>query len=336
MHSDHIGATAAGNRLPFPNGARFAFTILDDTDVATVANVSPIYDLLHTLGFRTTKTVWPVSCPEGSRNFAGSETLEDEEYLRFVLDLQRRGFEITWHGATMESSVRARTLDALERYRDAFSEYPRIHVNHADNRENIYWGADRLDSRILRWVFGRFAGRPAGYFSGQSPDSPYGWPDECAKHFLYCRNLTTNDINTARFNPSMPYRDVERPLVSWWFSASDAESVEEFNSLVHPSNQDRLEREGGFCIVATHLGKNFVRDGIVNDVTRTRLTELSQRQGWFPTTGELLDWLRSRRASTDGTLPRNEWRRMQWRWAADLALRKASERRARRRRTIKS
>jgi hypothetical protein len=315
----------------FPDGARFAFTILDDTDVATLANVAPIYELLYSLGLRTTKTVWPVNCPEGSRNFHGSDTLEDEEYREFVLGLKRRGFEVTWHGATMESSDRSRTLRALQLYESVFSEYPRIHVNHADNRENVYWGAARVDSPILRWLFGRFAGRPVGYFSGHVAGSAYDWSDMCAKHFEYCRNLTTNGINTARFNPSMPYRDPARPLVPWWFSASDANSVDEFNALIHPVSQDRLEREGGFCIVATHLGKGFVRDGVVNAVTRARLTELSRRQGWFPTTGEMLDWLRAHRVDAGGTLPSHEWRRMQWRWAADLGLRKASEWRARRR-----
>ena len=59
----------------FPGGARFAFTVMDDTDVATVDNVLPIYRLLESLGMRTTKTVWPVRCEEGSRNFSLSETM---------------------------------------------------------------------------------------------------------------------------------------------------------------------------------------------------------------------------------------------------------------------
>jgi hypothetical protein len=140
--------------------------------------------------------------------------------------------------------------------------------------------------------------------------------------------LTTNDINTAQFNPSTPYRDAARPLVPWWFSSSDADSVEEFNALIHPDHQDKLEREGGFCIVATHFGKGFVQNGVVNSVTRERLTALAQRNGWFPTTGELLDWLRARRAAEpegNGRLPRLEWLRMQWRWALDLGLRKLAE-----------
>src|SRR5438034_4889586 len=96
--------------LEFPYGKRFAFTVLDDTDVATVQNVAPVYALLERLGMRATKTVWPLGCPEGSRNFSSSQTLDDPEYYAFVADLPRRGFEIASHGATMESSTRERTV----------------------------------------------------------------------------------------------------------------------------------------------------------------------------------------------------------------------------------
>jgi hypothetical protein len=316
---------ASPPRFEFPDGKRFAFTIVDDTDVATVANVKPLYDLLHELGFRTTKTVWPLACPEGSPNFSSSQTLEDADYRAFAVDLQQRGFELTWHGATMETSQRPRTLAALQRFQQIFGAYPRIHVNHSFNRENLYWGAGRLDSRMLRAVVGRVTGTPAEYYTGHVEDSPFWWGDICAKHVVYARNLTTNDINTARFNPTMPYRDSARPLIPWWFSASDAEGVEEFNELIHPRRQERLQREGGFCIVATHFGKDFVRRGVVNPVTRERLGQLSRRPGWFPTAGELLDWLRARReASSESSafLPAPEWRRMQWRFAIDLASRK--------------
>src|SRR5690242_17430165 len=94
----------------FPDGKRFAFSIIDDTDVATVDNVAPVYALLEELGMRTTKTVWPLACPVESSNFDSSQTLEDAAYREFVRDLQRRGFEIASHGATMESSRRERTV----------------------------------------------------------------------------------------------------------------------------------------------------------------------------------------------------------------------------------
>src|SRR5712672_2377087 len=102
---------SVNGRRAFPGGRRFAFTIMDDTDVATVENVGPVYACLAYLGFRTTKTVWPVGCPEGSENFHSSQTLQDAPYLAFAQDLATRGFELAFHGATMESSPRGRTLE---------------------------------------------------------------------------------------------------------------------------------------------------------------------------------------------------------------------------------
>ena len=67
-------------RVQFPGGARFAFTVMDDTDVATVENVRPIYRLLDSLGMRTTKTVWPMPCEEGSRDFLYGGLLAREDH----------------------------------------------------------------------------------------------------------------------------------------------------------------------------------------------------------------------------------------------------------------
>jgi len=306
--------------LTFPGGRRFAFTIMDDTDVATLANVGPVYRLLDELGFRTTKTVWPVGCPEGSRNFSSSETLDDPPYLDFVLGLRARGFEIAYHGATMESSSRERTERALARFRELFGGPPRVYANHAYNQENLYWGSARLDDPVLRMLYARVEGRPAGFYQGHVPGTPWWWGD-LAGQITYIRNLTFPDINLLRINPTMPYRDPRRPAVAWWFSASDAEDVTAFNRLIAPEAQDRLEREGGVCIVATHLGKRFTEGGVVNPRTRELLERLAAKSGWFVPVGALLDWLRTQRPGAE-ELPRREWRRMQWKWAWDLVQRK--------------
>jgi len=313
--------------LSFPGGKRFAFTIIDDTDVATVENVAPIYRLLERLGMRTTKTVWPVGCPEGSKNFSSSETLEDPHYLEFVVDLQRRGFEIASHGATMESSSRERTISAFERFRSLLGHYAKVHANHSMNRENLYWGVRRLDDPLLRVLYGRILGRSSGYYQGDQEGSPFYWGDLCHQHVTYVRNLTFNEINLLRINPSMPYQDPSRPLVRWWFSSADAEDCSEFNALLSPKNQARLEVEGGVCIVTTHLGKNFTAGGQVDPVTQERLEALARRPGWFPPVGELLDWMRAQQQVT--SLPRAEWRRMQWTWSWDLLVRKLASARNR-------
>ena len=316
--------------LAYPGGKRFAFTVIDDTDVATVENVTPVYRLLERLGMRTTKTVWPLGCPEGSRNFSSSDTLENPVYREFVVDLQRRGFEIASHGATMESSERERTLAGFQQLSETFGAYPRVHANHAFNRENLYWGAARVDQPLVKSLYRRYNGRPVDYYLGHVEGSPYWWGDVCAQHVAYVRNLTFREINLEKVNPSMPYHDPSRPLVRWWFSAADAEDCLEFNALLRPQNVRRLEEERGFCIVATHFGKGFVEDGEVNRITRQRLEELARRDGWFPTVSELLDWLREQHVSD--SLPPREWRSMQWRWTRDLALQKLGQRRRRKNR----
>jgi hypothetical protein len=313
--------------LEFPGGARFAFTIMDDTDVATVENVEPMYRLLESLGMRTTKTVWPLRCEEGSRNFSLSETMEDPHYRDFVVDLHRRGFEMAFHCATMESSTRERTVAGLQRFRTVFGVPPRVHANHAANREGIYWGASRFDDRILRTLYRRITRLPDDFFQGHCPGSPYWWGDLCVEQIEYVRNLTFREINVLRNNPSMPYRDPTRPYVRWWFSAADAEGVEEFNELLRPTEQQRLEEEGGVCILATHLGKGFSANGKPHPEARRLLELLAARNGWFPPVGELLDWLRARREGD--RLPAREWRRMQWRWMRETLVRQLAPRRVR-------
>jgi len=319
--------------LRFPGDARFAFTIIDDTDDGTVDNVRPIYRLLESLGLRTTKTVWPVRCPEGSEDFWLSETMDDARYRDFVVDLQARGFEMAFHGATMETSPRERTVRALECFHRVFGAPPRIHANHAFNRDNLYWGAARVDDPLLRRLYRFLSPHARDFYQGHCPGSPYWWGDLCVAQVEYVRNLTFSEINVLRVNPSMPYRDSKRPFVRWWFSAADADDVDEFNNLLRPEHQQQLEEEGGVCIVATHFGKGFARDGKPHPHTRRLLELLAARNGWFPPVGELLDWLRARRESE--CLAAAEWRQMQWRWAWDLLARRAralahqSQRRAR-------
>ena len=316
--------------MRFPGDARFAFSVFDDTDVATVENVTPVYRLLEQLGLRTTKTVWPLPCPETAHDsdFRSSQTLADRAYRDFVVDLQRRGFEIASHGATMESSPRDRTLAGLDLLRATFGAVPRLHANHAYNRENLYWGTARLDDPILKRLYARFTGRPQDHYQGDVEGSPYWWGDRCRGEISYVRNLTFSTLNLTRVNPTMPYHDPSRPLVRWWFSATDAEDAAEFVARFTTAAVDRLEHEGGVCILATHFGKGYAERGSVLPAVRRCFEDLARRAGWFPPVGELLDWLRSERAAAGAgdRLPAGEWRRMQWRWARDLIARQVRRR----------
>jgi hypothetical protein len=285
---------------PFPGGRRFAFTILDDTDDATVENVKPIYDLLHELGYQTTKTVWPVGCPEGSRLFFAAETLEDPAYLEFVRELQERGFELAHHGATMESSTRERTLRGLTVLRDQLGAKPTIHCNHGQNLENLYWGANRYRSFFLRLplqLLERLGDRPR--YSGEQEGSPYFWGDICRERFRYVRSFAFSTVNTASLPVPGPYRLKSTPWVDNWFTTSDAPDVKSFNRLVTRDSIDSLHSNGGHCIMSTHLGKGFVRGGRVDAQVEDSLRYMAGLPGWFVSTSRLLDHLLDARGADE-------------------------------------
>jgi len=287
-------------RIQFPGGKAFAFSIVDDTELGTVANLKPVYDLLYELGFRTTKTIWvrkglnpdPLwtspQALEDEHFWANSQTLEDEDYLEFVLELQRQGFEIAMHMAAPSSSRRSETISAYQTFKKVFGYYPKINTNHP-NAENIYWGMDRFDSPFLQTLYDKITGW--GQFWGHVEGSEFFWGDVCQRHTRYVRNFTFRSINTLKVNPGMPYHDSRRPYVNYWFSSSDGADVERFSRLISERNQERLLREKGCCIVYTHFGKGFVEGEKLNTTWEQLVRKLAQKNGWFVPTSELLDFL---------------------------------------------
>jgi hypothetical protein len=277
--------------MDFPEDKRFAFTILDDTDDSTLENVKPVYDALKANGLRTTKTVWPVDCPEGSRIYFAADTLARQPYLKFVRELQADGFEIAFHGATMESSRRERTVRALEVFKQEFGAYPTLFCNHGQNRDNLYWGHNRFRTAWLRGLVRLLRGRSATRYLGEDEASEFFWGDLCREHIRYVRNWTFPRLDMLKANPDMPYRHPGTPYVSMWFSTADAPDAEAFVRLLTPEGLDRLERAGGLCIISTHLGKGFARGGGLDPRVRRVLEDLGRRPGWYVPVSRLLDYL---------------------------------------------
>lgn len=305
--------------MEFPNGKRFAFTILDDTDDSTVSNVAPIYALFRDIGMRTTKTVWPVGCPEGSRLFFAGETLEDEGHLALAHKLAESGFEIASHGATMESSDRERTLRGLEFLKKEFGAYPRLYCNHGFNRENLYWGGKRFQSLLLKRLT-RFApGNRTVTYHGDDGRSPYFWGDQCLAHIQYVRNFTFRRLDMLSVNPEMPYRLRSTKYVNLWFSTSDAPDVGAFNRLLTRDRIDELEEQGGICIISTHLGKGFVQDGRLHPNTESILRYIAQKPGWFVPVSDVLDHLRNKQGRGN-ELSGTECLKLELRYIADKLL----------------
>ena len=300
----------------WPDGKRFAFTVFDDTDLQTLANARPVYDLLAALGFRTTKSVWPLAGTEPAE-LAGP-TSADPAYRAWTLDLQRQGFEIGLHNATYHTSPRDATIRGLEAFRHIYGVRPRTLANHDWNREGIYWGAQRLSGPLHRAAYNvmtRFSG--AGVFEGELETSPLFWGDLCRDSLDYVRNFVFDDVDTLRACPYLPYSDPDRPFVRRWFASSEGADVGAFCATVSEANQDRLEERGGACIMYTHLAYGFVRDGRLEPRFVRLMERLAAKDGWFVPVAPLLDHIEAQRG--EHVITRRERAALERRWLAGRA-----------------
>lgn len=275
--------------ITFPEGKRFAFSIVDDTDMATLERVKPLYELLARYGMRTTKTVWVMETNEPTHQPNQGDTLHNPAYLAFILDLKAKGFEIALHGVRGGSSVRQEIVSGLEEFRDAIGQYPSIHVNHSLNRDNIYWGEHRWSFALFRWLY---ASVEKHEFFGQDSASAHFWGDLVQQHVRYVNQFTYGDINLLALNPSMPYRLTDKPYVNYWFPTADGDNLDRFEYLLRKENLDRLEREGGVCLLYTHMGAGSFNEGdAANPRFESRLKDLTSRNGWFAPASEILKYL---------------------------------------------
>ncbi len=297
-------------RVEWPGGKAFAFTIFDDTDLTTLENGPPVYRFLTELGFRITKSVWPLA-PEGPGEVGGS-TCADPDYLAWVCSLQAEGHEIGYHNATDGSSPRARTIEALDRFRELFGHDPACGANHSSNAESIYWGGARL-SGPNRWLYdGLTLGRFRRSFHGEDESSDWFWGDVCRDRVRYWRNFTFADINTLDPCPHLPYRDPDRPFVDHWFASTEASNSDKVAERFTPAALDQLEAGGGACILYTHLGSGFWWEDALHPGFVDVMRDLAGRDGWFAPVGAVLDHLRTQRPATE--LSRRQRSALERRW----------------------
>jgi hypothetical protein len=285
------------NRIRWPGGRDFAFTISDDTDFGTLATLREPYAFLADLGFRTTKSVWPI---RGNKTpvFGGS-TCEDQQYLEWVLKLQKQGFEIGLHNVTYHTSLREETIRGIERFHELFGHYPYTVTNHVGCYEGIYWGNNRLTgiNEVLYNLLHR-NGRK-GVFQGHTEHSPLFWGDICREKVKYVRNFVFGHIDTLHMCPVMPYHDPQRPYANYWFASSEGPEVESFTAMLSEKNQDHLAAAGGACIMYTHLAEGFCENGRIRQRFKTLMERLSKMNGWFVPVHTMLDHILESRGHHD-------------------------------------
>jgi hypothetical protein len=294
----------------WPDGKTFAFTIFDDTDSQTLEAGREAYALLGGLGFRTTKSVWPIAAT-GKPSDHGA-TCADPQYLRWVQSLQRDGFEIGYHLATSHTSPREDTARALEAFAGYFGHYPVCMANHYNCDESIYFGDNRLTgvNRFLYNVLTRFQNR--NRFRAHIPGDPLFWGDLCRAKIKYVRQFVYADINTLKACPYMPYQDPARPYVNYYFGSTEGAVGEQFVRTLHEANQEKLEAEGGACIMYTHFGRGFHPNGRLDPRFRALMERLSRRPGWFVPVSTLLDYIQDKRGKI--TLDPEQRRTMERKW----------------------
>lgn len=306
--------------MVWPGGRQFAFTVFDDPDGLTRDARLFVYPLLAELGFRTTRAVWPLGPLPGTEFFG--ETCASREYREDAQRFQENGFEIAYHNAAPHSSSRAQIIESLDRFREYFGSDPSSMANHMENADSMYWGAARL-SGVRKPIYNAMTrGRNKDRFLGHVPGSEFYWGDVCQARIRYCRNFVFRDINTLLACPIMPYGDPDRPFVQAWFSAADGTDCESFVKAISEQNQDRLEAQGGLCILYTHFGKYFAENNHINPEFERLLKRLSRKNVWFAPVSTILDYLRQQNGACVITPAQRA--RLEWRWLREKALRGTS------------
>jgi len=280
--------------LLWPEGKIFAFSIFDDPDGQTMQGSQALYSFLSDLGIRSTVGVWPIAANPDLRSDAGM-TCANPEYLEWILELQSRGFEIGFHNATSHTSMREQTESALERFEELFGGPPKTMSNHYHSREALYWGDDRLSGPQRRLYNLTTRGKNRNASFGHSPGHPMFWGDLAHKKIRYCRNFVFGDINTLKECPHMPYHDPDRAFVNYWYASSEGANIRSCLSRLGERGQDRLEEQGGACILYVHFGHGFQENGQVHSQFQHLMRRLAAKQGWFVPVADLLDYLLAQR-----------------------------------------
>ena len=111
-------------KIIWPEGKKFAFTVFDDSDLTSLQNGPLVYDFLYDVGIITTKSVWILQ--EFEIPIVGGSNCQDRDYLKWVQNIQAKGFEIALHNVSAGSTKRENIIKGLDLFKQYFGQYPVI------------------------------------------------------------------------------------------------------------------------------------------------------------------------------------------------------------------
>ena len=91
-----------------------------------------------------------------------------------------------------------------------------------------------------------------------------------------------------------------------------------YGKAISDVNQDRLEEEGGACIMYTHFADGFCKNGKLSEKFKKQMNRLSKKDGWFVPTSILLDFLKTK--NTIQIINSKQRTRLEWKWLLDKLI----------------
>jgi len=289
----------------YPEGCRFAFTIVHDADSAYSKRLAPLFDVFDDLGLRVTASAfafwaqWARGGAIWSEWRAASPLTApiavpfcDPDERSFYQDLEARGHEIALHTPSDTSSTREEVVAAFELYRTTFGHYPTVYTEHSsrsnkDAQSNQ--GSDPSSPYYCRDVLLRYNPWIWVDGAGALPDTSDG------KYFEIPPDATPlNEQACARYGLPKAFVRTGR------WTAGDADG---FLDSYSEENLDTLERDGGMALAYTHFDYGWLDSstGRMRADLEDRLRYLAAKPGWFAPAGEILDrWQYVSRGYTPG------------------------------------
>jgi peptidoglycan/xylan/chitin deacetylase (PgdA/CDA1 family) len=282
----------------FPDGRRFAFTIVHDADSGYSRRLQPLFEVFDELELKITATVfmfwanwaengdiWREWNEQGQDNggfFAPKAVpLTDEKEREFYLRLAAGGHEIGMHTPSDTSDTRHETVRAFEYFKAIFGHYPKVYTEHAgshnkeaqanegSNQGSPYYNTDLLN-HYGPWIW---------------LDDQWGLPDRRHERFydlLAANGSPFNASSVKRYGVAKTFLRTGR----WKEGDGDG-----FLRWYSEDNIDLLEKHRGLALVYTHLNEKWLDPETrqMRAAIKDRLRYLASKNGWFVPAGVILD-----------------------------------------------